>query len=367
MNAFLNTHYDISIVLPTYNEKENIVIVLDKIQRVLKNIRYQIIVVDDNSPDNTWEIASGYAKKYPNIQVIRRMNNRGLSTAIMEGFASSSSKWVVVMDADLQHDEKILTHFYNEFSNGYDIIIGSRKIAGGSISEWSFLRRIISWIATKMAFIVIKNNVSDPMSGFFGITKEMFESSIHKINPRGFKLLLELLAHNPSAKVFEIGYTFNKRIHGKSKLDSNIIFDYLAALYDLSFGKYLPLRLFKYLVTGLTGLIVNQFGIWLGLNIFHLSNNYAIALAIECSIVNNYFINNFWTFRDYRHRGIQIIPGLISFQFVSLAGAVINYSSTLFFISQLAINIYLANIGGIILSTLWNYRMNFQVTWKKEL
>jgi dolichol-phosphate mannosyltransferase len=367
MNNSSALKYDLSVILPTYNEKENIIIILDKIRKVLKNESYQIIVVDDNSPDGTWEIAQQYAKKLSNIQVIRRLNTKGLSSAISEGFGSSNSKWMVVMDADLQHDEKILVEFARSFEQGYDIVVGSRKTAGGSIGEWNFLRRVISWIATKMAFFIIKNNVSDPMSGFFGIRKEVFENSIDKINPRGFKLLLELLAHNPNAKTHEIGFTFNKRQYGKSKLNTNVIVDYMEAMYDLSFGKYLPLRFVKYSIIGLIGLFVYQVSIWVGLNLLGISKYYSLALGIEAAILSNYFFNNFWTFRDYRHKSIHIVSGLFSYHLISLAGVVINYSSTVLLMSQYAINIYMASIIGAVLSTLWNYRMNFQITWKKEI
>ncbi|MDH4262081.1 MAG: glycosyltransferase family 2 protein [Spirochaetia bacterium] len=359
--------YDLSVILPTFNEKENIILILDKIRKVLKNESYQIIVVDDNSPDGTWEIAQHYSKKLSNIQVIRRLNMKGLSSAILEGFGSSNSKWMVVMDADLQHDEKILVEFIKAFEEGYEIVLGSRKTAGGGIGEWNALRRVISWVATKMALLIIKNNVSDPMSGFFGIRKEIFENSIDKINPRGFKLLLELLAHNPDSKVHEIGFTFNKRLHGKSKLNTNVIIDYMEALYDLSFGKYLPLRFLKYSIIGLTGLLLYQLFIWIGLNLLEISKYYSIALGIEAAILSNYFLNNFWTFRDYRHKSIYIITGLFSYHLISLAGVVINYSSTVILINQFKINIYTASIIGAVLSTLWNYRMNFQITWKKEI
>jgi len=359
--------YDLSVILPTYNEKENIILILDKIRKVLKDVSYQIIVVDDNSPDGTWEIAQHYAKKHSNIQVIRRLNMKGLSSAILEGFGSSNSKWMVVMDADLQHDEKILVDFVKAFEDGFEIVVGSRKTAGGSIGEWNFLRRVISWVATRMAFFIIKNNVSDPMSGFFGIQKEIFENSIDKINPRGFKLLLELLAHNPHVKTHEIGFTFNKRQYGKSKLSTNVIFDYLAALYDLSLGKYLPLRFIKYSIIGFIGLLVYQATIWIGLNLLQVSKYYSLALGIEAAILSNYFFNNFWTFKDYRHRSIHIISGLFSYHLISIAGVIINYSSSVLLIDRFAVNIYVASIIGAVLSTLWNYRMNFQITWKNEI
>jgi len=359
--------YNISIILPTFNESENIVIILDRIRKALKGQSSQIIVVDDNSPDETWKIAQQYAKKYANIQVIRRLNQKGLSSAILEGFGSSNSKWMVVMDADLQHDEKILPSFIKAFDEGFDIVIGSRKTAGGRIGQWSPLRKTISWIATKLALLIIKNNVSDPMSGFFGIRKEIFENSINKINPRGFKLLLELLAHNPNSRIREIGFTFNQRQYGKSKLDTNVIIDYMEALYDLSLGKYLPLRFVKYSLIGAIGLGVYQSFIWIGINLLKISMNFSLALGIEAAIFSNYFLNNFWTFKDYRHRGIHLFRGIFSFHMISLAGIIINYSSSFLLIYQLNLNIYLASIIGALLSTLWNFRINFQITWKKEL
>jgi len=301
------------------------------------------------------------------VRVIRRLEERGLSSAIVEGFASSGSRYMVAMDADLQHDIKTLQKFLEAFREGNDIVVGSRKTEGGGISEWSNLRRFASWTATQLANLVVRNNVSDPMSGFFGLTKEHFESISSKVDPRGFKLLLDILAKSPKAKIKEIGYIFHSRIYGKSKLNTNVILDYFIALYTLSLGKYIPLRFVKYSLIGLSGVAVNQGGLFLGKSVLQFLDSQSILLGIELSIISNYLLNNFWTFADYRHRGWSILGGMISFHIVSLAGAVINLSAAMFLSSQFELNLYLANLAGIALATIWNYRINFQMTWKHEL
>jgi dolichol-phosphate mannosyltransferase len=360
--------YDIALVLPTFNEKDNILIIIERIQKALKGKSFQIVVVDDNSPDLTWEIAQKTARKHNNVQVVRRLHESGLSSAIIEGFSIADSRYMVVMDADLQHDEKILPRFLKGFmEDNYDIIIGSRKTDGGEIAEWSFIRRFISWVATQMAHFILKNNVTDPMSGFFGVSKSILETSTGKINPRGFKLLLEILAHNPGVQILEIGYSFQKRIHGKSKLNTNVIVDYLIALYELSLGKYIPLRFIRFSIIGVSGLVVNQAGVWAGMNLLNLTEYYSLVVGIELSLISNYFLNNFWTFHDYRHKGLKMISGVILYHIISLTGAVINYSTAILFINRFQLNIYISNFIGVMISAVWNYRINFQVTWKKEL
>lgn len=223
----------LSLIIPTYNESKNIPILLARIEQCLAQIDKEVIVVDDNSPDKTWEVAHSLKETYPWLRLIRRMHDRGLSSAVLAGFAIAEGDYLAVIDADLQHDEQVLPKMFQALENGAEIVIASRKVEGGGTQNWNVIRKMISWIATLMAKIVLRRDVTDPMSGFFALKREIYENHRDEINPRGFKILLEFLAKSKESPIQEIGYTFRGRLHGESKLSSAVIFDYIRALYDL--------------------------------------------------------------------------------------------------------------------------------------
>lgn len=355
----------VSIVLPTFNEKENIPLIIPKIEKALHGFSFEIIVADDDSPDRTWELAEKIASEKEYVRVIRRFHNKGLSPAVMEGFAAAKGEYLIVMDADMQHDERILPDFIQQFEEGADFVIGSRKLAGGGVSDWSAVRRFISWGATFLAKIILPKNVSDPMSGYFGVSRKFFDEVGSEINPRGFKILLEFISHSAKRKLAEIPYVFKSREYGESKLSGAVMIDYLIGLYDLRLGSYIPLRFVKYGLVGVSGILVNQFGLWLGKNLIQWQNEASLILGIELSIITNYFLNNYWTFKDVRINGIYMnIRGLIFFNIICIAGAFINYSAAIFLSEKLLLSIYLSNLLGIALATFWNFFLNVNVTWK---
>ncbi len=358
----------LSVVIPTYNERENIPILIDRIKAALGKISHEIIVVDDDSPDRTWELVAELSEKDNNVRLIRRMSEKGLSSAVIEGFASAKGKYLAVIDADLQHDESILPEICAKLDEGFDLVIGSRKTAGGGIENWSYIRRFISFVAGLMAKILLRNNVSDPMSGYFALTRHFFQEVDEEINPRGFKILLELISRAKNKKITEVGYIFRNRLHGKSKLNTSVIIDYLIALVSLSLGRVIPARFLKYGLIGASGVIVNEGVTWGAITFFDANHRIALMAGIETSIITNYILNNFWTFYDYRRTGaIDFFWGLLSFNVVSFLGALINFSVALFLVETFSLNIYVANLCGILISTVWNYRMSFQVTWKRQL
>lgn len=226
-----------SIVIPTYNERKNIPILLKKLDNCLNHIDKEVIVVDDDSPDKTWEVASELSSQYPWLKVFRRTQDKGLSAAVLAGFFLAEGDYLAVMDADLQHDEQCLPKLLQALDSGADIAIGSRKADGGGIENWSLIRKFISWVATLMARIVLQHPVTDPMSGFFAIKRHVYLETKNEINPKGFKILLEFLARSKKPKIQEVGYTFRGRIHGESKLSGQVVFDYLAALCRLGLAK----------------------------------------------------------------------------------------------------------------------------------
>ncbi|MDZ4726995.1 MAG: glycosyltransferase [Leptospira sp.] len=374
-----------TLILPTYNEKENLKVYLPKLETLfhLNNIDYEIIIVDDDSPDRTWEWVQEYGIKNQNVRVIRRIQEKGLSSAVLTGMASARGKYLGVMDADMQHDESIIPKMLEALKEN-DLVIGSRRVGDGSYGEMNLFRRILSFGATILAKILLPIPSTDPMSGFFVLKREVFENSKDKLNPLGFKILLEFLAKNPKIKVMEVGYSFRKREFGETKLSGIVMQQYLFALIDLRFGKYFSSEFVKYGIIGFTGVFVNLVGQWLYVNVSDYSNpnsemskilipSFAVAFGFEVSVISNYILNNQWTFASKRKTKVkEFIFGLFKFNFVSLVGFFIQYSCWLFifqfcntYYPEFFPNYitYIANLIGILIATVTNYQLNRSYTW----
>lgn len=359
---------EISVILPTFNEAENLPRIVPKLRKVLEGFRYEILIVDDDSPDGTYEVARDLEKQFPEVYSILRTREKGLSAAVIEGMRKARGEHYLVMDADMQHDETVIPQFMERLRSGAEIVIGSRKAKGGGIENWSTWRRFVSKVATMMAKLVLPAGVTDPMSGFFAIRGELFARIEQDLDPRGFKILLDVLAKAPEARIEEVGYVFKPREFGESKLSSEVIFQYLVALYNMKPGKYIPIRFIKYGIVGLSGVLVNQGVLWLGKAGFQWDDFLALAVAIEISIITNFFLNNFWTYKDVRLHGFnKVTLGLLKFHFISFAGALINYSVALSLTHYTGINIYITNFIGIGVATLWNYITNTTITWKTKI
>lgn len=218
----------LSIILPTYNEAANLPELLERISGVLKEGAFEVIVVDDDSPDKTWETAEKLTQKYPMLRVIRRINRRGLSSAVTEGFAAAKGDTLLVMDADLQHDPAIILQLKDAIMNGADIAVASRYMAGGSVGAWISGRRILSKAATFLAKNLPPVHVSDPMSGFFALRADAFRRIQPSLRPSGFKILLEILTFLPrGTKTAEVPLEFKLRTHGESKLSLRVEAEFL--------------------------------------------------------------------------------------------------------------------------------------------
>lgn len=228
---------EISIVIPTYNESENLPILIEKITAALdsSNIESRIIVVDDDSPDGTWKTALELKNTYENLEVLRRQDKRGLSSAVLDGFAMSDSPILGVMDADLSHPPEKIPELVEPIIRGdADITIGSRYIDEGGIEKWPLTRRIYSKVATLL--VLGLTNVKDPMSGFFFLHRNVIENK--QLNPLGFKIGLEVLVRGEHENVIEVPILFGDRVHGESKLGGGVVLDYLLHLSNLYIYKY---------------------------------------------------------------------------------------------------------------------------------
>ena len=224
----------LSVVLPTYNEAENLPILIEEIEEALSDVPYEVIVVDDDSSDKTWEVAELLAEQSPHLRVLRRVGRRGLSSAAIEGFTMAAGDVLALMDADGQHDPHLLPVLYKAVKEGAAIAVGSRYVPGGSVEGWAKPRHTLSVVATGIAWLVCSVRVRDPMSGFFALSASTFKVIVPKLHPRGFKILLEILSWLPrGAKAVEIPLVLRVRRRGESKLSMRVQRQFLEQVLSL--------------------------------------------------------------------------------------------------------------------------------------
>ena len=230
------THFPVklSLIAPTFNEAENVGRLFAEVDRRLREVDYEIIISDDNSPDRTWEVAERMAATNPRVRVLRRASDPGLTRSVIDGFTLASGEIVACMDADLQHDPVILPQMLQVIAQGQaDIAIGSRYVEGGSTGTWKIVRRVPSWAATKMAQVVLGVEIYDPLSGYFMLRRDRFLQIRERLRGSGFKVLLEIVANSGNCRIQEIPYTFRPRLAGKSKLTRRVVMAYLVQLWEL--------------------------------------------------------------------------------------------------------------------------------------
>src|ERR1700704_1604211 len=225
---------ELAVVLPTYNERDNIGPVLSALEQALEGLDYEVVIVDDDSDDGTAGVARQLALSDSRIRVIQRINRRGLASACVEGMMASSATYLAVMDADMQHDERILPAMLRKLKDEkLDVVIGSRNAAGGSMGTLAGQRVALSQFGRKVGKLVTNTDVSDPMSGFFVVDRRFLEEVVRSLSLTGFKILLDMLATSRRpVRVGEVGYTFRPRQRGESKLDFLAGLEYLELILD---------------------------------------------------------------------------------------------------------------------------------------
>ncbi|WP_312846843.1 glycosyltransferase family 2 protein [Stappia sediminis] len=355
------------MVLPTYNERENISELIRRLDTTLGDIAWEVIVVDDNSPDGTAELARDIAAHDPRVRVIRRIGRRGLSGACVEGMLASSAKFVAVMDADLQHDESLLPRMYNLLnSDEADLVAASRHAQGGDVG--SGLSKIRAWgsdFANSLARVFLHVRLSDPMSGFFMIRREEVERLAPKLSAQGFKILLDLVASaKGSLRIKELPFTFRKRLHGESKLDTLVAFDYLGLLVAKLFGDLVSVRFLMFGMVGASGVLVHLAALKLVLDGLGVPFISAQTIATFVAMTWNFFLNNRLTYRDRRLRGLSVIRGLLTFYAVCSVGVLANVGvANLIFENQAVW--FVAGAAGAAMGAVWNYAASSVLTWRR--
>ncbi len=223
----------LSVISPTYNEAENVDLLIAELEKVLQGTDYEILISDDNSPDFTWTRVEEIGRRNPRVLALRRTSNRGLGPSVVDGFSSASGEAVACIDADLQHDPTILPQMLKEIMNGSDLVVATRYMPGGGTTNWGVIRRLGSRGCTKLAQWLLGVKLRDPMSGYFMMRREDFLKIRDRLNVRGFKILLEIAAHMRPCRLSEVPYTFGPRAQGESKLSNKIVFAYLSQLWRL--------------------------------------------------------------------------------------------------------------------------------------
>src|SRR3954447_12651267 len=291
---------ELSVVVPTFNERDNVIALFHKLEAALQGHAWEVIYVDDNSPDGTWEAVRALARQDARVRCVRRIGRRGLSGACIEGILASSAPCAAVIDADLQHDETQLPKMLALLQGGEaELVIGSRYIEGGSAESFDRQRAGFSMLATQVAKRVLRVDIADPMSGFFAIRRERFEQLAPKLSTQGFKILLDIVATaHGSLRIREIPYSFGARLHGESKLDSMVALDFVGLVLAKLTGDVVTLRFLLFGLVGSLGLVVHLTTLFIALEIFKVPFAEAQGLGAFVAMTSNFVLNNFLTYRD---------------------------------------------------------------------
>jgi dolichol-phosphate mannosyltransferase len=355
----------VSVIIPTLNERDNIRRIADVVEKALTGVEFEIIFVDDDSTDGTREALFQLSHRDPRIRLIHRIGRRGLATAVIEGMLSSSAPFLAVIDADLQHDERILpTMLAYAQNDAADVVVGSRYITGGALGQWDKKRVWISAVATRLANLVIKAEISDPMSGFFVISRPAFESAVRNTTGQGYKILLDICASaGRPLRILEVPFEFRTRHAGESKLDALVAWEYLMLLGDKLVGHIVPIRFLSFTAIGGLGVAVHMAilsaFVAVGDTFFT-----AQIVATLCAMIFNFFVNNALTYRDRRLKGWSLVRGLTSFIAICSVGALANVGIANYLFSDRQYVWWAAGLAGILVGAVWNYATTSLVTWR---
>lgn len=362
-----NTGPALSIIVPTFNERGNILGLVERLACCLENEAWEIIFVDDDSPDETAEAVRNVAQADGRVRCVHRIGRRGLASACVEGMLASSAPYIAVMDADLQHDERALPEMLQRLRDSdLDIVIASRYINGAAVAEWDPFRAAVSRLATRMSRLVVPAELTDPMSGFFMLRREVLTITAHRLSAIGFKILLDLFASAPRALRFtELPYEFRLRLVGESKLDSAAAWDYAMLLLDKTLGHVVPARFIAFSIVGGAGVIVHFACLYTLFRLVGTSFVAAQSVAVGLAMIFNFSANNLLTYRDRRLHGLKWIRGLVTFTLSCSVAALSNVGISSY-LYQARVSWVPAAIAGVLVSAVFNYAMTTAFTWKSQ-
>src|SRR4051812_5026116 len=306
---------ELAVVIPVLNECDNVALMVERLTRALAGIRWEAIFVDDDSPDGTAEIVRALARLQSNIRCVQRLGRRGLASACIEGILSSAAPYVAVMDGDLQHDEKLLPEMLEKIrAERLDVVVASRHTGNGGVGDWQQSRVMISDFASRLGRLIVKADLTDPMSGFFMVERSAFTGAMRQLSGHGFKILLDLFASSPRPLAFgEVPLTFRQRLHGESKLDAMVAWEYVMLLLEKLVGPAVPVRFLLFAMIGGLGIGTHMASLWFGTHVLLAAFALSQAAATVLAMTGNFFLNNLFTYRDRRLRGRRLWTGLMSF------------------------------------------------------
>jgi dolichol-phosphate mannosyltransferase len=358
----------LSVVVPTFNERDNVTKLFRQLETALKGVGFEVVFVDDNSPDGTSETVKEIGATDSRVRCLRRVGRRGLAGACIEGMLSSAAPYVAVIDADLQHDEKVLTQMLARLTGGSaDLVAGTRYVAGGSAASFSEKRGAISQLATQLTHRLTGVRLSDPMSGFFMLRRDRFDEIAPRLSPVGFKILLDIaMTAGERLRIAEQPYSFGERFDGESKFNAQVGVEFLGLLLAKMTGDLVDPRFIFFAIVGTIGLVVHLSVLELLFSVLPLTPerfDHAQIVATLVAMTSNFFLNNELTYRDRRLKGIAMLRGFVLFCVFASVGAFVNV--------DLAERLYsarpmllVAGALGALMSALWNYAMSTLFVWR---
>jgi dolichol-phosphate mannosyltransferase len=367
MSAVVRPAPELTIVVPTFNERANIPLLVERLSDLLTSCDWEVIFVDDNSPDGTAGSARTIGEQDSRVRCIRRIGRRGLAGACLEGMLASQARYVAVMDADLQHDEGLLVPMLEALRPGRaDVAVASRYLYGGSAAGLSKQRSRVSRGSNAIVRLLLGIELTDPMSGHFMIRREAFEGIAPALSSQGFKILLDILATaRGSLRTIELPSTFRERQHGESKLDSKIALDFAALVTAKLTHDAVSARFLLFCLVGFTGLGIHLSILSALLTLSDLSFGVAQAFATVGAIAWNFVLNNLFTYRDQRLTGWHFLTGLIRFQVICAIGAISNVGIATWIYDYHEVW-WIAGLGGALIGTVWNFVVSAALVWRQR-
>ncbi|HEY3516781.1 MAG TPA: glycosyltransferase family 2 protein [Gammaproteobacteria bacterium] len=357
---------ELSVIVPTFNERANVVPLVEELGAALSGIEWEVVFVDDDSPDETARAVRELATANGRVRCVQRIGRRGLSSASIEGMLASTAPYVAVMDGDLQHDPKVLPTMLDALKQEHvELVIGSRYTEGGSLGEWDRVRAFVSRLATWLGRAVVPATLKDPMSGFFVLRRSLFDAVVRDLSGLGFKILLDIFASARRPVTFrEVPFVFRARREGASKLDSQAVWEYLMLLADKMFGRFVPVRFLFFSIVGAFGLGVHMLVLSAVYRFGGIAFVTGQTVATLTAMVFNYSLNNELTYRDQRRRGWPWLTGLLSFVAVCSMGAIANIGVAAYVFNRQS-EWVLAAVAGVLTGAVWNYAVTNVYTWKR--
>lgn len=369
---------ELTVIVPTFNERANVERLIELLSAALSGARWEVLFVDDDSPDGTASLVKEIAKSDPRVSCIRRVGRRGLAGAVIEGALASSAPYVAVIDGDLQHDERLLPRMLERMKSGEtDLVIASRYVeGGGETGGFTAVRASGSRLANWMGRHILRAHVSDPVSGFFMVRREVVEDAAPRLSTTGFKILFDLIASTRQPlRILELPYQFRERAEGASKLDHRVVVEYLGLLIAKATNDLVSPRFIMFGLVGGSGFFV-QYGVTKALGLFapHLgAAAFAIfglkflfrdAIGAGVAMTSNYVLNNFLTYRDRRKKGLAFLTGYLQFCVACSAGLAVNLgvgALVRHFLGPQAD--LLATAAGVGAGAVWNYVTTAFAVW----